>query len=66
MNVVLFSNNCPRCNTLKHKLDSADVDYSVLNNFDEIMERGFQAAPVLKVDDEYYDFGEAINWVNKL
>jgi len=26
---------------------------------------GFTTAPVLKIDNDYLDFGEAIKWVNK-
>ena len=29
-----------------------------------IIDMGFRAAPILKVDENFYDFGGAIKWVN--
>ena len=37
---------------------------SIPNNIDEAIDNGFMSAPVLKVGNEYMDFGAAIKWVN--
>ena len=57
--IVLFSNNCPRCKILKSKLEERNIEYKVTDNFDEIIEQGFQTAPILKYNGKYYQFGEA-------
>lgn len=62
--ITLFSTGCPRCNVLRKKLEAANIDYSVSNDINEVVEQGFMSAPVLKVDDDYMDFGQAIKWVN--
>ena len=62
--ITLYSTGCPRCKVLTQKLDAANINYSISNNIDEIMTKGFMSVPVLKVNDEYMDFGTAVKWVN--
>lgn len=62
--ITLFSTGCPRCSVLHKKLDAANIDYTVNHDMNEVMAQGFMSAPVLKVDDNYMDFGQAIKWVN--
>ena len=64
MNVLMFSNECPKCKVLKMKLDTAGINYYVSENFDELIQNGFENLPVLKVGDEYLDFSKAIKWIN--
>ena len=65
-NIILFSNNCPRCKILKQKLDNKQIKYIISDDFDEIIEQGLQTAPILKVDDKYLQFGEAIKFIGEL
>ena len=62
--ITLYSTGCPRCKVLTQKLNAANINYSISNNIDEIMTKGFMSVPVLKVNDEYMDFGTAVKWVN--
>jgi glutaredoxin len=64
-NVILFSNGCPRCKVLKQKLDDKQIKYTINEDFDELIENGLQTAPVLKVDDNYYQFGEAVKFIGE-
>ena len=64
MNIILYSNGCPRCNILKKKLDSLDIDYSINNDLDTMIEKGFAQVPVLEVDGTEYDFITANNLIN--
>lgn len=61
---ILYSTNCPKCNVLHKKLTNAGLDFEVTNDIEELMNMGITAAPVLKVDDEYLNFMEAVKWVN--
>ena len=61
--MILFSNGCPRCKVLKQKLDDKQIKYTINEDFDELIENGLQTAPVLKVDDNYYQFGEAVKFI---
>lgn len=62
--VTLYSTGCPRCKILHQKLDAANIEYSVSDNIDDIVSQGFMSVPVLKVDNNYMDFGQAVKWVN--
>lgn len=62
-NVILFSNGCPRCKVLKQKLDDKQIKYTINEDFDELIENGLQTAPVLKVNNNYYQFGEAVKLI---
>ena len=64
--IILFSNNCPRCKILKQKLEEKNIDYIETDDFTEIIEKNFQTAPILKVNDEYYQFGEAVKIIGDL
>lgn len=62
--ITLFSNNCPRCRVLETKLNTNNIPYQKNSDMDEIISAGFMSAPVLKVDDFYYDFANAVKWVS--
>jgi len=63
--ITLFSNDCPKCRILKKKLDMADIDYGICANMNTLMEAGFMTVPVLRVEDQYYIFEEAVKWINE-
>lgn len=64
--IVLFSNGCPRCKILKQKLDDKQIKYIISDDFDEVMDQGLQTAPVLKVNNKYYQFGDAVKLIGEL
>ena len=63
--ITLYSTNCPKCNVLKQKLQSLNIDFEISNNIDELIELGFMEAPILKVNDEYLNFSKAVNWIKE-
>lgn len=65
MNVILFSNDCPKCKILKKKLDEAKVDYEICSDMDEIIGRGYQSMPMFEVGEDEMNFTQAIAWVRK-
>lgn len=66
MEIIIFSNGCPRCEVLKTKMDNANLNYKTSTDFQEIIDRGFETLPVLKVNNEYLDFVGAVKWINNL
>lgn len=64
--IILHTTNCSKCNILKRKLDSKNIQYK--ENFDidiDFMKsKGLMSAPILQVDEEYMDFSHANNWIN--
>lgn len=62
--ITLFSTNCPKCKVLEQKLKSANIDFTIQNDMQEIIDAGFATAPVLKVDNQYLDFKQAVDYIN--
>lgn len=62
--VTLIGTGCPKCNVLAQKLKAKNINFIDSNNIDEAIDNGFMSAPVLKVENEYMDFGTAVKWVN--
>ena len=63
--ITLYSTNCPKCNVLKQKLQSLNIDFKISDNIDELIKLGFMEAPILKVNDEYLNFSKAVNWIKE-
>ena len=62
--VTLYSTGCPRCNVLKQKLDSKNIEYEGINDIDVMTEKGLETVPVLDVDGQIMQFKEATDWIN--
>ena len=46
--IVLYSTGCPKCNVLIQKLNNAGVEYTISQDIDELIARGFNSVPVLQ------------------
>lgn len=65
-NVILYSNNCPKCQILKNKLVAKGVEYNESNDVELMIKNGFLEIPKLEVDGIIYSFAEAVKLVNNL
>ena len=66
MEVTLYSTHCPKCIVLEKKLQSAKVQYNLVEDQDVMIKKGFMSAPMLEVDGEVMEFTKAVNWVNNI
>lgn len=70
MEIILYSNDCPRCRVLKKKLGEKNVEFSVQNDMARLAELGITELPVIetKGDDGsvFMQFAEAVKWANGL
>ena len=62
--ITLFSTGCPRCLVLEQKLKQQGINFKIEHDIQEIIEKGFMSAPILKVNNRYLEFGEAVKWIN--
>jgi glutaredoxin len=62
--ITLYSTNCPRCKILEEKLQKKGIEFEVNSDVRELIDLGYRSAPILKIDNEFYDFGGAVKWVN--
>lgn len=61
--IVLYTTGCPKCSVIERKLDAKGVQYTKNENVEEMIEKGFQEAPILEVNNKYLDFSEALRWI---
>ncbi len=66
MSVVLYTTGCPKCKVLEAKLAQKGIKFSIEEDLDEMIELGYQSAPLLKVDGNIMEFGAAVKWANRL
>jgi glutaredoxin len=65
MKPILYSTHCPKCNTLKKKMEMSGIDFEVRTDQDEMKSLGVSSAPALVVDGQVMDFIKAVNWVRE-
>lgn len=63
--MILFSNDCPKCKILESRLNSKNIEFIKNDNFEELIEKGFNSAPILKIENKYLTYLEAINWIKE-
>lgn len=64
--IELFSTGCPKCNILEKKLTQKNIPFTKNSNIEELIQKGFTSAPILKVGGEYLEFADAIKYVNEV
>lgn len=65
MKVTMFTSHCPKCEILKTILINSDISFTEDENLKEVIEAGFQSLPVLKVDNEYYQYFDAVKLIKE-
>lgn len=66
MITVYTKEGCPKCKILKMKLTEKNIPYTECQDVKKMIDMGFKSAPVMFVDDDYYSFSEAIQYVKGL
>lgn len=63
--ITLYTIDCGKCLILEKKLNEKRIEYETCKDRDVMEQRGFDFMPVLEVDGQTMNFGEAIKWVNE-
>ncbi len=58
--ITLYSTGCPKCSILEKRLTNDGISFNVSNNIDELINMGFQNAPVLQIGDSFIDYVNAM------
>ncbi len=64
--VRLYTTDCPQCKMLEGALKNKGVKYNTVYGEEEILNRGFQSAPIMELDGKILPFSEAVRWVNSI
>ena len=62
---TLFSTGCPKCTILKKKLSQKGIEYTEINDTQQMINMGLQSVPWLEVDGQMMDFNQANQWINE-
>lgn len=65
MKVILYTNNCPKCEILQKKLTEKKIEYDIFSDVKEMLNKGIDTVPMLEVDGNIMSFKQAVNWINK-
>ena len=61
--IILYSTNCPKCKVLETKLKQQNIDFILETDLTKIINMGYMEAPLLEINNEIYNFSQAIKWL---
>ena len=62
--ILLYSNDCPKCKVLETKLNSKNIKFTKISDLEILRSKNIMSVPVLEVDNNFMSFVEANTWVN--
>lgn len=62
--MILYTQDCPKCEVLKKKLMQKNLSFETSSDFSKLVENNIDSLPVLEVDENLLEFSEAIKYVN--
>lgn len=66
MEIILYTTHCPKCKVLETKLRQKNISYQECEDIEKMKEMGFKSTPVLSVDNNIYQFTDALNFLKTL
>ena len=66
MIIVYGSDECPRCNVIKQKIERAGIEYTFSTDTRFLEEKGFTQLPIVYLNDAYLTFKEMNQYLNNL
>ena len=63
--LTLYSTHCPKCQILEKKLAQKGIEYTEINDTQQMLDMGLKSVPWLKVDGQMMDFNQANQWINE-
>ena len=64
--ITLYSSpTCPICKMLKMELDSRNLEYTYINDVDELIKLGINHTPILEVNGTRMQAPEARRWIKE-
>ena len=66
MDIILYSNNCPRCKILEQKMQEKHIEYNKIEDEEIFRQKQFSFMPMLEIENRLLSFKEAFNYINSL
>lgn len=65
--MTLYTTHCPLCNIIESKLNSKKIDYTLVDDEEELNKLNFESFPVLLTDSGEYIIGLKLNnYINSI
>jgi glutaredoxin len=64
--MTLYTTHCPKCIQLEQKLKEHNLDYTVIDDVQVMLDKGIMSAPVLEVNNECLPFFKAMAYITSL
>ena len=64
MKFILYTIHCPACKILQKKLDAKGIKYEIVDDLATLEQRGMRQFPILEVDGNFYEYSDAVKFVN--
>jgi len=68
--IILYSTHCPKCRIVEMKLAQKKIDFEIIDDQETLVEvgkaHGIMSAPILKVDEQYLNFNDAVKFINEV
>lgn len=63
--IKIFTIDCHRCKILEMKLKEKGIAFEICTDMQEVIDKGYRTAPILKIGEEYKEFGQAIIFIKE-
>ena len=64
--VILYTTHGPKGKVLETKLRQAHIEYESVEDVNVMLDKGFMEAPMLQINDDLFNYSQAIKEVDKL
>ena len=61
----LYTTNCPKCKVIEQKLEVKGLNYIKVEDIEEMKKLNILSVPVLEIDGCFYDFVNAVKYINE-
>ena len=63
--IKMYTTHCPKCKVLYMKMMNKNIQFTEVENLEEMKRLGLKSAPALDVDGKLMGFAEALQWVKE-
>ena len=63
--IKMYTTHCPKCKVLYMKMMNKNIQFTEVEDIEEMKRLGLKSAPALDVDGKLMGFAEALQWVKE-
>lgn len=66
MKIILYTTHCPKCRVVETKLSQKGIKYESCEDVEIMRQKGISTLPVLEINGVFYNFKDAVNYINNI